>query len=240
VLHRVFEMDALVRRCCTEYEFHTLFAELHVFCAVDLSAFYFDIRKDVLYCDHPDDLRRRAARTVLDILHSALTAWLAPFICFTAEEAWLARHPGQDESAHLRTFPEIPTNWQDDALATRWKSLRDLRRVVTGALEIERAAKRIGASLQASPTVYVNAEMAEAAKGVDLADLCITSTLSLVVGDIPEGTFTHPDIPDIGVVPTPSEGAKCERCWKVLPDVGTHAGHGQICARCADVVGRLS
>ncbi len=108
VLHRLSRLDEQLRQACADFQFHAVFAELHTFCAVDLSAFYFDIRKDALYCDPADAPRRRAARTVLDALFDCLTAWLAPFLCFTAEEAWLARNPGGEESVHLRVFPTLP------------------------------------------------------------------------------------------------------------------------------------
>ncbi|MBW7850562.1 MAG: isoleucine--tRNA ligase [Rhodospirillales bacterium] len=239
VLHRLAELDAMVRRRCNDFEFHTLFVEIHNFCAVDLSAFYFDIRKDSLYCDHPGDLRRRAARTVLDVLFDCLTAWLAPFVCFTAEEAWLCRHPDPDGSVHLRLFPDVPAAWRDEALAARWQKIRDVRRVVTGALEIERVAKRIGASLQAAPTLYVEDVYAQALAGLDMAEIAITSSLGVVRGAAPEGAFRLDDVPGVGVVPTPAAGEKCVRCWRVLPDVGQH-GHSGLCGRCADVVDRLA
>ncbi|MCC7168546.1 MAG: isoleucine--tRNA ligase [Rhodospirillales bacterium] len=239
VLHRVWEMDRLLRRCCRDFDFHILFAELHAFCAVDLSAFYFDIRKDALYCDHPGDARRRAVRTVLEVLYDCLVAWLAPFTCFTAEEAWLARHPGSDESIHRRTFPEVPEAWRNDDLARKWAVVRAVRKVVTGALEVERAAKRIGASLQAAPLVSIPTEMRRMIEGVDLAEIAITSGLSVVEGQNLENAFVMADVPGVFVVSRPAEGKKCQRCWKVLPDVGTHAGHGEVCGRCANVVDRL-
>ncbi|MBF0353931.1 MAG: isoleucine--tRNA ligase [Alphaproteobacteria bacterium] len=235
VLHRIFEMDRLVRQACNDFTFHPLFTELHNFCTVDLSAFYFDIRKDSLYCDHPKDAKRRACRTVMETLYDCLTAWLAPFICFTAEEAWLSRHPGEMESVHLRTFPDIPHVWQNEALAKRWEDVRNVRRVLTGALEQERAAKRIGSSLQAAPTLYVTPELAPAVQGLDMAELSITSGLRTLVAEVPEDAFTLPDLPGVGVVPQAAEGKKCQRCWKVLPDVP----EGGVCPRCADVVDRL-
>jgi len=232
VLHRIWALDALVRQTTDDFEFHTQWKALHNFCAVELSAFYFDIRKDALYCDAPDSLRRRAARTVLDILFSHLTAWLAPILCFTAEEAWLTRAgEGDSESVHLRTYPDVPDSWRDDALAAKWEKVRRLRRVVTGALEIERAEKRIGSSLQGAPTVYADAETVAAMEGVDLSEIAITSAATLLTGDVPDGAFTVPDIAGIGVVPALAEGEKCARCWQVLPDVGTHA-NPDVCARC--------
>ena len=155
-----------------DFDFHTIATELHNFCAVDLSAFYFDIRKDAIYCDAPKALRRRAARTVMAELFSFLTAWLAPITCFTAEEAWLLRPKdvpdGAADSVHLRLYPTIPNTWLDAALGEKWKTVRALRRVVTGALELERAEKRIGSSLQAAPHVHVAPEYLAAMKGLDL------------------------------------------------------------------------
>jgi isoleucyl-tRNA synthetase len=238
VLHRIAELDRQLRQACDGLLFHTLFAELHTFCAVELSAFYFDVRKDALYCDAIDSPRRRAARTVLDILFDCLSAWLAPFLCFTAEEAWMHRHGGRRGSVHLRLFPEVPATWQDEALAAKWASLRRLRRVVTGALELERAAKRIGSSLQASPRVWSAPQYLEAAQGVDLAELCITSGLKMERGEAPADAFRLADVPGVAVQVELAEGERCERCWQVLPDVGLHARHPRLCQRCVDAVER--
>ncbi len=236
VLHRLSELDGAMRACCNEtFAFHELFQELHTFCAVDLSAFYFDIRKDVLYCDPKDSVRRRAARTVLDTLFETLVAWLAPFVCFTAEEAWMARHPESGASVHEQQFPAIPAEWRDDALAARWATVRDVRRVVTGALEKERAAKRIGSSLQAAPVVHVTAEIAALCAPLPMADLCITSDLTLTADPAPADAFVLDEVPGVAVVPALAEGEKCQRCWKVLPDVGTHAHEG-VCGRCAEAI----
>ncbi|MBM3582394.1 MAG: isoleucine--tRNA ligase, partial [Alphaproteobacteria bacterium] len=232
VLHRLADLDRSLRAACDSFVFHRFFADLHSFCASDLSAFYFDVRKDALYCDPATSRLRRAARTVLDILFETLTAWLAPFACFTAEEAWLTRHP-DGISVHLRPFPEIPASWHDDALAAKWDKVRALRRVVTGALEKERAEKRIGSSLQAAPTVYAGADYVKALAGLNLAEIAITSNARLAEGPPPAGAFVLPDVPGVGVVPAAAEGEKCERCWKVLPDVGHDARFPGTCRRCA-------
>jgi isoleucyl-tRNA synthetase len=243
VLHRLVELDAHVRRTAEAFDYHTLFTALYTFCAVDLSAFYFDVRKDALYCDRPAAPPRRAARTVFEQVFSCLTAWLAPILCFTAEEAWQHRPAGLGDgtadaadSVHLRTFPPLPASWRDAPLADRWETVRDVRRVVTGALELERAAKRIGSSLQAHPLVHVPPEHRRALEGLDLAEIAITSGLTLAEGEAPAGAFTLAEVPGVGVVVRAAEGAKCERCWKVLPEVGTHGGHPGLCLRCADVV----
>ncbi|MGE5546109.1 MAG: isoleucine--tRNA ligase [Solirubrobacterales bacterium] len=238
VLHRLTELDAGLRQACHDFEFHGWFTELHNFCAVDLSAFYLDVRKDALYCDAPGSLRRRAARTVMDILLDTLCKWLAPFTAFTAEEAWLARHPSEDGSVHLEAFPDIPAAWRDQELAAKWDKVRTVRRVVTGALEIERAAKRIGSSLQANPALYVEGELLHAIEDVDMAEICITSGMLVIAGSAPEGAFTLPDVAQVGVIPRPSEGQKCQRCWKVLHEVGRF-GHEGVCGRCSDAVTAL-
>jgi len=234
------ELDARVRESARDYEFHSLFTELHNFCAVDLSAFYFDIRKDALYCDRPDAARRRATRTVLHEVFSRLTTWPAPILCFTTEEAWRARSwKSGEESVHLRIHPETPADWRDEALAVRWAKIRDIRRVVTGALEVARAEKKIGSGLQAKPTVYLSAERKAEIEGVALDEIAITSHVTLAGGDAPTGAFALPDVAGVGVVVELADGAKCERCWQVLVEVGTHQHHPTLCDRCTDAVEQL-
>ncbi len=240
VLHRLAEIDALVRRSTDDFDFTTISTTLHAFCAVDLSAFYFDIRKDALYCDRPDSVRRRATRTVLDELFSCLTAWLAPIACFTAEEAWTTRMGEDAGSVHERVFPAVPPEWRDEALAAKWARIRQVRRVVTGALELERAEKRIGASLQARPVVHVTQELADLLAEVAFADVCITSDVAVTVGEGPDHAFRLADVPGVAVTIEPAPGNKCERCWKVLPEVGTVAAHPTLCGRCADAVEHLT
>jgi isoleucyl-tRNA synthetase len=232
VLHRLAELDGQVREGYGAYDFQRVFQALFQFCTLDLSAFYFDIRKDALYCDAASSTRRRAERTVLHALFHRLATWLAPILAFTMEEVWLARFPGEDASVHLLDFPATPAAWLDPALAAKWEAIRRARRVVTGALEIERRDKRIGASLEASPVVHVaDPDLSAALASIDFADLCITSDLTLAPAPGPEGAFTLEDIPGVAVVPRLAEGTKCARCWKILPDVGIHA-HPGVCARC--------
>jgi isoleucyl-tRNA synthetase len=177
---------------------------------------------------------------VLDRVFSCLTAWLAPILCFTAEEAWWARGGGPEESVHLRHFPEVPAAWCDAALAERWTRVREVRRVVTGALEVERAEKRIGSSLQAHPLVHVGApELREAIDGLDLADIAITSDLTLSDQAAPAEAFTVEEVPGVATLVQPAAGEKCQRCWKVLPEVGRHDDVPGTCDRCADAVRHL-
>ncbi|PCJ59344.1 MAG: isoleucine--tRNA ligase [Rhodospirillaceae bacterium] len=236
VHHRLWELDQEIRKRSADYDFTGITIALHNFCSVELSAFYFDIRKDAIYCDDRESMRRRAARTVMNDLFHCLTLWLAPILCFTAEEAWRTRFPGEEESVHLHLFPEIAESWRDDALAEKWEKIRNVRRVVTGALEIERAEKRIRSSLAAAPLVYVDADHLAAMQGIDAADCFITSSAELTEGTPPKDAFCLAEVPGIAVVPKTAPGTKCERCWKVLEEVGTDAGYDDLCHRCAESV----
>jgi len=241
VLHRLAELDALVRKTAAEFDFHTMFTALHNFCAVDLSAFYFDVRKDSLYCDLPNAPARRAARSVLDHVFECLVRWLAPVLCFTAEEAWLARHGDMPESSvHLQLYRDLPAAWLDEALAAKWRRIRELRRVVTGALELERAQKRLGSSLQAAVEIVADAPSLAALAGIDLPEIFITSEGTARAGTPPDGSFILADVPGVGVRVTPAPGEKCQRCWKVLPEVGQSHAHPDLCGRCAAAVDALA
>ena len=220
MLHRLAELDPLVRGAYADFDFKRIFAALSAFMTSDLSAFYFDIRKDTLYCEPYSSPARKACLTVLDQLFRCTVTWLAPMLCFTAEEAWLARDPAAT-SVHLEPFPDVPASWRDDALAEKWRKLRTLRRVVTGALELERAAKRIGSSLEAHPLIYVSdRDLFDTVVDADLAELCITSGAALIEGEGPSEAFRLPDVAGVAVVPQLAQGRKCARSWKITPAVG--------------------
>ena len=237
VLHRLAELDHVVRKGYGAYDFQGVFQALFNFATVDLSSFYFDIRKDALYCDGAGSLNRRAARTVLDILFHRLTTWLAPILVFTMEEVWLERFPGEDSSVHLVDIPDTPADWLDEPLAAKWVGIRGVRRVVTAALEIQRRDKVIGASLEAAPVVHVrDKEVLKALRSVDFADVCITSAVVLTSDPMPNEAFRLPEADGVGVVFEAAEGGKCQRCWKILPDVGSH-GHAGTCHRCDAALG---
>jgi isoleucyl-tRNA synthetase len=246
MLARLAELDGAVRAGYAGFDFNHVAQILFAFCTNELSAFYFDIRKDVLYCDAAGSDRRRAARTVLDELFRRIVTWFAPILCFTMEEAWLARFGdvgsgGDDESVHLQTFFDVPASWSDAALIEKWKRLRELRRVVTGALELERAAKKIGSSLEAAPKLYVESEDdATMVSSVPFAEIAITSGagLEVVPGAVPEamagreGLFALPDVKGVWALFEPAKGGKCARCWMILPEVGRHKDHPHLCNRC--------
>jgi len=235
VLHRLAQLDATVREGYAAYDFQGVFQALFQFATVDLSSFYFDIRKDVLYCDG-DTPERRATRTVLDILYQRLTTWLAPVLTFTMEEVWLERHREEGSSVHLQDMPQTPSSWSNPDLAEKWSSIRKVRRVVTGALEVERREKNIGSSLEAAPVVYVSADVAEVLKSVSFADLCITSGIEISTETAPEAAFVLEDTDGVAVSFAKASGEKCQRCWKILPDVGQHS-HAGVCGRCDAALG---
>ncbi|MBL4758952.1 MAG: class I tRNA ligase family protein, partial [Rhizobiales bacterium] len=245
VLHRLSTLDAPVRDGYRDFGYQRLFTTLFNFCTLDLSAFYFDIRKDTLYCEPATSLERRACRTVLHEVFRCVVLWLAPMLCFTMEETWQSRFPDENDSVHLQQFPDskILAAWRNDDLADKWREIRAARRVVTGALEIERADKRLGSSLEASPVMYVSdPALLAALEGLDMAELCITSGLEICpLKDAPEDAYRLSEASDkVAVVVHHADGQKCGRCWMVLEDVGSDASHPTICARCANVVANVA
>jgi isoleucyl-tRNA synthetase len=237
MLHRLVELDADVRRHYAEFDYKRVFAALNAFMTSELSAFYFDVRKDALYCDPISSITRKACLTVLDRLFHCLSTWLAPILCFTAEEVWLARFPSADGSVHLETFPQIPAQWRDDALAEKWRRVRLVRRVVTGALEIERMQKRIGSSLEAAPVIHIaDPDLRAALDGVDMAEVSITSAATVVAGEGPAAAFRLPDVPGVAVEVARAEGKKCARSWKMSPLVGSDREYPDVTPRDAQAL----
>ena len=235
IMHKMVVLDETVRAGYAKFDFQGVFRAIFEFATQDLSSFYFDVRKDALYCDGASE-RQKAALTVLDYLYARLTTWLAPILPFTMEEVWLERN-GADTSVHLVDFPETPAEWRNDALAARSDIVRAVRRVVTGALEEQRTAKVIGSSLEACPSVYLSEELAAVITNPEtFADLCITSQVKLETGAAPEGAFVIPEVEGVAVVFAKAEGDKCGRCWKILPEVGGHA-HADVCGRCSAALG---
>jgi isoleucyl-tRNA synthetase len=232
ILNRLHELDALVRDAYAQYDYKRVVAALSNFMNVELSAFYFDIRKDALYCDPISSTRRRAALTVIDRVFDCLTAWLAPILVFTMEECWLERHSDAAESVHLRQFPDVPAEWSDKALAGKWEKIREVRRVVTGALEIARRDKVIGSSLEAGPKVYVmDPDLLAALRGEDLAEIAITSSIVIVEGEGPADAFRLDDVRGVAVVFAKADGIRCARSWKVTTDVGSDPEYPDVSAR---------
>jgi isoleucyl-tRNA synthetase len=232
MLHALAEQARIVRAAYVEFDYKTVVSALSAFMNSELSAFYFDIRKDTLYCDPPSSVARKAALTTIDILCDAILKWLAPILSFTCDEAWGMYKPNDKASVHLTLFPDGFEKFRDDGLAAKWETIRDVRRVVTGALELERAAKRIGSSLEASPVIYVaDRKMLAVLFDIDLAEVCITSSYEVQEGEGPAGAFRLDNVPGVAVVVEKAQGIKCARSWKILPTVGEDKDYPDVSPR---------
>jgi isoleucyl-tRNA synthetase len=237
MLHQLAEQATIVRKAYAEFDYKTVVASLSAFMNTELSAFYFDIRKDTLYCDPPSSLERKAALTAIDIICDAILRWFAPVLSFTCDEAWQLYRPDAEPSVHLTLFPDGLEIFRDDALAAKWETIRNVRRVVTGALEVERAAKRIGSSLEASPLVYVtDKKIFDTLFDVDLAEVFITSNAMVTNEDAPAGAFRLNDVPGVAVVVEKAIGTKCARSWKILPTVGDDLEYPDVSPRDAQAL----
>jgi isoleucyl-tRNA synthetase len=236
MLHQLAGQAAIVQKAYAEFDYKTVVASLSTFMNTELSAFYFDIRKDSLYCDPPSSKTRKAALYVIDMICDAILKWFAPVLSFTCEEAWQLFSPNVP-SVHLTLFPEGLEPFRNDKLAAKWETIRNVRRVVTGALELERAAKRIGSSLEASPIIYVSDRATLATLfDVDLAEVCITSNYEVREGDAPAGAFRLDGVPGVAVVVEKATGTRCARSWKILPTVGEDPEYPDVSPRDAQAL----
>jgi isoleucyl-tRNA synthetase len=237
MLHELAVRATTIRKAYAEFDYKTVVATLSAFMNTELSAFYFDIRKDTLYCDPPSSIARKAALTAIDIICDAVLKWLAPVLSFTCDEAWMLYRPDGSPSVHLLPFPHNLEGFRNDALAAKWEIIRNVRRVVTGALEVERAAKRIGSSLEASPLVYVtDQKIFETLFDVDLAEVCITSNAMVTNEEPPAAAFRLNDVPGVAVVVEKAVGIKCARSWKILPTVGEDPEYPDVSPRDAQAL----
>jgi isoleucyl-tRNA synthetase len=237
MLHQLAGQAAIVRKAYAEFDYKTVVASLSAFMNTELSAFYFDIRKDTLYCDPPSSLARKATLTAIDTICDAILRWFAPVLSFTCEEAWQLYRPGAEPSVHLTLFPDGIEAFRDETLAKKWETIRRVRRVVTGALELERAAKRIGSSLEASPLVYVSDKaIFNTLFDIDLAEVCITSNAMVSNEDAPADAFRLSDVPDVAVVVEKAAGTKCARSWKILLTVGDDPEYPDVSPRDAQAL----
>ncbi|MAY62076.1 MAG: isoleucine--tRNA ligase, partial [Rhizobiales bacterium] len=239
MLSRLVELDRLVRKGYDDFDFKRITRALIDFANIELSAFYFDVRKDALYCDAPSSKRRLASLQVIRTIFDCLVKWMAPMLPFSMEEAWLDRHPDA-ESVHLEQFDELPAEWFDEALTAKWRKVRTVRRVVTGALEVERREKRIGSSLEAAPIVYVDdPELVAAVEGTDFSEVCITSGIIIEQGAGPADAFRIDDVARVAVVPAEAKGRKCARSWRGTDDVGSDPDYPDVSARDAAALREL-
>jgi len=238
ILHRLAEVDAELKRHVNDFAFGPYMRVLNAFAQEDLSAFFFDIRKDCLYCDAPDDPKRMAYRTVMDILFHALARYIAPVLVFTAEEIWQSRFPDEDDSIHLKEWPEVDAGWSDAGLADKWQKIRDAREKVTEAIEPLRREKTIRSSLEAEVIFVADYEEVLILKSVDFSEICICASIELFDGNqveqVPESTQLN-RVEGTGeyLAVTKTDNHKCGRCWRLLPEVEED---GALCGRCAEVL----
>lgn len=239
MLHRLYELNRLVNEAYDGFDFKRITRALLDFCIIDLSAFYFDIRKDVLYCDAPSSNRRKAALQVVREIFEHMVTWLAPMLPFTTEEAWLERYP-DSRSVHFEQFRSVPQNWENETLAARWAKIRKVRRVITGALEMERVNKHIGSSLEAAPIVFINdADLLEAIEGIDMAEVSITSDIMITNAQGPADAFHLDDVSGVSVKSEKATGQKCARSWRYTQDVGSDPIYPDVSARDAAALHEL-
>ena len=241
MLHRLVEMDEAVRTAYAAYDYKKIVALLTPFMTSDLSAFYFDIRKDALYCDPPSSEKRKAALATIEHIFRCVTTWLAPILVFTAEEAWLSRYKGA-VSAHLEVFPDVPSHWRDEALAKKWSDIRAIRAVVTGALEVARAEKRIGSSLEAAPLVHISEpKLCVALDGIDFAEVCITSDIRVETeGEAPPEAFRLPEVKGVAVSFAPAPGVKCARSWRYFDPAAADPDYPDVTPRDAQALREIA
>ena len=225
VLHRIAEIDAELRAAAADFDFNPYMVALNGFANADLSAFYFDIRKDSLYCDAHDGAKRRACRTVLDTLFHALVKWLAPVLVFTADEVWRTRFPDAG-SVHLEEWADY-SGWRDDSLGARWERVRELRRLTTKVFDDDRRTGSIGSSLESEIAIIVgDKSLADIAESVDFTEVCIAAFVDVRFDD-------RYDSNQRAVYSDVTKLPKCERCRRYLPDVVPET---QLCGRCTSVV----
>ncbi|MFN5685772.1 class I tRNA ligase family protein, partial [Bradyrhizobium sp.] len=237
MLHQLSEQAEVIRRAYAAFDYKTVIASLAAFMNTELSAFYFDIRKDTLYCDPPSSVARKAALTAIDLICDAILKWLAPVLSFTTDEAWRMYRPDAAPSVHLTLFPETMDGYRDEALAAKWETIRNIRRVVTGALELARAAKTIGSSLEASPIIYVaDRALLGTLFDTDLAEICITSNYEVREGEAPAEAFRLDAVPGVAVIVEKAVGRKCARSWKILESVGEDAEYPDVSPRDAQAL----
>ncbi|MBN44574.1 MAG: isoleucine--tRNA ligase, partial [Rhodobiaceae bacterium] len=241
ILHKCKVIDEKVKKGYNEYDLKTVFQTLFNFSNLDLSSFYFDIRKDSLYCDSINNISRRSTRTVLDILFNHLVRWFSPILCFTCEEVLISRFSNCEKSVHELEFLETNDKWVNIELFEKWEKIRSVRKVVTGAIELERKEKRIGSSLEAFPNVFISSnEYLEIFKNIDLAEIFITSQAKISEGEGPENAFRLSENNIVSVLCSVAEGKKCNRSWKILPEVGTDKDYPDLSIRDANVMREIS
>ncbi|MBQ9441291.1 MAG: isoleucine--tRNA ligase [Alphaproteobacteria bacterium] len=240
ILNKLYYNYVLLKKAINKFDLQKFYTELHAFCANDLSAFYFDIRKDTIYCDSKDNVIRKASLTVMNNIFVCLVHWLAPVLSFTSEEAWQAYPLNEKkDSIHLQEFPSIPEVWQNDDIEKQGQFIQSIRKVINGAIEIERLAKTIGSSLEADIIIYTSDnKVYKELNKIDIQELAIVSSAKCVLAKAPYPVIVNEEL-QMGVIVKKSEYKKCDRCWKLLDSVkeyNNEYGTVNLCERCNKVV----
>ena len=217
MLHQIFLLDQKFKKYFKEYNFHKLYKELINFCSLELSAFYFDIRKDILYCDDTASTNRQACINLLGIILDILLKWFAPVLSFTTEEIYQIVNSKENSSIHLQSFPKIPETWKNNELFEKWNNFKVIRKVVNAAIEEKRATKEIGSSLEADVKVYLSEENLKVVKNFNLSENFITSKAEAQKMDSSSNLFKLNDEENVKVLVKKAAGEKCPRCWKIFP-----------------------
>ena len=218
ILHKIYLLNKNFEIYFKEYNFHKLYKELVNFCSLELSAFYFDIRKDTLYCDEISSTKRKACINLLELILDMLLKWFAPILSFTTEEIFQIINPGESSSIHLQDFPQIPSKWENKSLFDKWQKFKIIRKVVNAAIEVKRANKDIGSSLEADVSIYLNDEYLKVVNGLDLSENFITSKAVAKKNTNESNFFQLNEVEGISVFVKKAEGKKCSRCWKIFPN----------------------
>ena len=219
MLHQIYELDKKIKNYFKEYSFHKLYKELLQFCSQDLSAFYFDIRKDALYCEPVNSKIRKASIKFLNITLDILLRWFAPIISFTTEEIYKIIY-NNEKSIHLENFSTIPEKWLNKNLGNKWNQLKLVRQVCNVAIEVKRTNKELGSSLEADLEIFLDKKYLDLVKNIDLSEFCITSKAKAQIlnGQKDLELFKLENIQGIGVLVKKAVGNKCPRCWKIFEE----------------------
>jgi len=219
MLHQIYELDKKIKNYFKEYSFHKLYKELLQFCSQDLSAFYFDIRKDALYCEPVNSKIRKASIKFLNITLDILLRWFAPIISFTTEEIYKIIY-NNEKSIHLENFSTIPEKWLNKSLGNKWNQLKLVRQVCNVAIEVKRTNKELGSSLEADLEIFLDKKYLDLVKNIDLSEFCITSKAKAQIlnGQKDLELFKLENIQGIGVLVKKAVGNKCPRCWKIFEE----------------------
>ena len=235
ILSKLYSINDEIKNMYQYYNFQNLLQKIHNFCSTDLSSFYFNIRKDSLYCDSHNNLKRKATRTTFVYILEIITKWLAPILCFTTEEVWQLWKKNKTSSIHLTNFENIPNKWQNHSLEKKFKNIKNSLKLITGAIEEKRKNGLIFSSLQAQVLIFDPTEILY--KNENWTEISMTSSVQIIKKIIPVNAFSLKDFPNLGVIIKKANGQKCQRCWKISQEV-LSSNNKDLCKRCNEIINK--